>query len=244
MQDSTIQTTILRVQYHCGLSGLLYGKFLACNDHSYINIDSSSYGIRAIDTSPYYGPSEIVLGNALSALREEFPRSSYKLVCHSSVEGFKWSEFVLKMTKCGRYGTSTFDYAPTTIRESVKRSLQRLQTDYLDSVYLHDAEFVATSVAPRPTGNPTAALKDEAAAYGLAAGDEAKIHGEGDQKILDAFHELQKLKEEGLVKNIGITGLFPSFCFHGFNVQMHHTHRLPSAHIAQARNLDFAYSSL
>ncbi|KAF8914139.1 Aldo/keto reductase [Gymnopilus junonius] len=149
------------------------------------------YGIRTIDTSPYYGPSEIVLGNALSALREEFPRSSYKL-----------------MTKCGRYGVSTFDYSPTTIRESVKRSLQRLQTEYLDTVYLHDVEFVATPVAPRPTGNPTLALKDEAAAYGLAQGDEAKIHGEGDQKILAAFYELQKLKEEGLVKNIGITG-FP-----------------------------------
>lgn len=38
------------------------------------------YGIRAIDTSVYYGPSEIVLGNVLHALRDEFPRSSYKLV--------------------------------------------------------------------------------------------------------------------------------------------------------------------
>lgn len=38
------------------------------------------YGIRAIDTSVYYGPSEIVLGEALHAIRDEFPRSSYKLV--------------------------------------------------------------------------------------------------------------------------------------------------------------------
>lgn len=34
----------------------------------------------AIDTSIYYGPSELVLGNALNLLQNEFPRSSYKLV--------------------------------------------------------------------------------------------------------------------------------------------------------------------
>ena len=43
-------------------------------------ISSFRYGIRAFDTSAYYGPSEIVLGNILESLREEFPRSSYQLV--------------------------------------------------------------------------------------------------------------------------------------------------------------------
>ena len=38
------------------------------------------YGIRAFDTSAYYGPSEIVLGGVLRALKSEFPRESYKLV--------------------------------------------------------------------------------------------------------------------------------------------------------------------
>ena len=38
------------------------------------------YGIRAFDTSAYYGPSEIVLGGVLKALKTEFPRESYKLV--------------------------------------------------------------------------------------------------------------------------------------------------------------------
>jgi len=147
------------------------------------------HGIRAFDTSAYYGPSEIVLGNILERLREEFPRSSYQL-----------------MTKCGRYGVSSFDYSPTTIRESVKRSLRRLKTDYLDTVYLHDVEFVCTAVSPRETGNHASALSYEAIAYGLAEGDEPKVRGEGDQKILDAFHELQKLQHEGLVKKIGITG--------------------------------------
>ena len=111
------------------------------------------------------------------------------------------------MTKCGRYGTAKFDYSPATIRESVTRSLERLKTDYLDTVYLHDVEFVCTPVAPRTTGYHVRALTDEAAAYGLAAGDEATVRGEGDQKILDAFHTLQELQSQGLIKHIGITGM-------------------------------------
>ncbi|KAH6915285.1 Aldo/keto reductase [Coprinopsis sp. MPI-PUGE-AT-0042] len=147
------------------------------------------YGIRAFDTSAYYGPSEIVLGRTLEALRDEFPRSSYKL-----------------MTKCGRYGMSNFDYSPQTIRESVLRSLERLKTDYLDVVYLHDVEFIGESVVPQATGNVVSALGEEAEAYGLNPGNEGKIKGDGDRKILAAFAELRKLKAEGLVRQIGITG--------------------------------------
>lgn len=149
------------------------------------------YGIRAIDTSVYYGDSEIVLGNVLEKLRDEFPRDSYKL-----------------MTKCGRYGGSGHDYSPETIRQSVKRSLERLKTDYLDVVYLHDVEFVCEPIFPIATGNVAAALTDDASAYGLAPGMEGVVRGDGDQQVLDAFMELRKLKKEGLIKQIGITG-FP-----------------------------------
>jgi D-arabinose 1-dehydrogenase len=110
------------------------------------------------------------------------------------------------MTKCGRYGLDSFDYSPKTIRESVKRSLERLKTDYLDTVYLHDVEFVCTPIAPRLMGNHTGAIKEEAASYGLAEGDEALIRGEGDQKVLDAVSELRDLQREGLIKNVGLTG--------------------------------------
>lgn len=110
------------------------------------------------------------------------------------------------MTKCGRYGLDSFDYSPKTIRESVERSLGRLKTDYLDTVYLHDVEFVCTPIAPRMMGNHIGAIKEEAASYGLAEGDEALIRGEGDQKVLDALSELRDLQREGLIKNVGITG--------------------------------------
>uniref|UniRef100_A0A0B7KAJ1 NADP-dependent oxidoreductase domain-containing protein n=1 Tax=Bionectria ochroleuca TaxID=29856 RepID=A0A0B7KAJ1_BIOOC len=82
-----------------------------------------THGITAFDTSPYYGPSEHLLGSALETV--ETPRSSYLL-----------------LTKAGRIDARTFDYSPVAIRASVYRSLHRLRTPYLDLVYAHDAEFV------------------------------------------------------------------------------------------------------
>ncbi|KAA8642127.1 hypothetical protein EYZ11_001235 [Aspergillus tanneri] len=86
-----------------------------------------SYGIRAFDTSPYYGPAEELLGRALNTefVRSRYPRHSYQL-----------------LTKVGRIAAGAFDYTPQWVRQSVRRSLRRLHTDYLDVVYCHDVEFV------------------------------------------------------------------------------------------------------
>lgn len=86
-----------------------------------------SHGIRAFDTSPYYGPAESLLGEALSqdVITSKYPRSSYRL-----------------LTKAGRISEDEFDYSPTSICASVKRSMERLKTTYLDVVYCHDVEFV------------------------------------------------------------------------------------------------------
>ncbi|TFY82525.1 hypothetical protein EWM64_g1491 [Hericium alpestre] len=184
------------------LSSLVFGA--AAWSHFYNNDDllasdvpvrtirlALRYGIRTFDTSPYYGPSEIVLGTALKALEVEFPRTSYQLI-----------------TKCGRYGPSDFDYSPATIRRSIERSLARFNTNYLDGVYLHDVEFVAEDVMPQKAGVHTAALGAEAEAFGLKEGQESKVWGPGDQKILDAVAELRKMQAEGLIRHIGICG-FP-----------------------------------
>ncbi|KAF9739908.1 hypothetical protein PMIN06_011792 [Paraphaeosphaeria minitans] len=87
-----------------------------------------THGIRAFDTSPYYGPSEQLLGDALATpfVRETFPRASYML-----------------LTKVGRIKSDEFDYSAGWVRTSVQRSLERLHTDYLDLVYCHDIEFVS-----------------------------------------------------------------------------------------------------
>lgn len=82
-------------------------------------------GVRAFDTSPYYGPSESLLGAALTAVSSSYPRSSYHI-----------------LTKVGRIGGSEFDYSPEWVRYSIQRSLGRLGTGYLDVVYCHDVEFV------------------------------------------------------------------------------------------------------
>ncbi|KAG9244816.1 putative D-arabinose 1-dehydrogenase [Calycina marina] len=85
-------------------------------------------GIAAFDTSPYYGPSESLLGDALSHPSNTFTRDAYML-----------------LTKVGRIAADCFDYSPAWVRQSVTRSLQRLHTGYLDVVYCHDVEFVSAA---------------------------------------------------------------------------------------------------
>ena len=86
-----------------------------------------SLGVRAFDTSPYYGPAEELLGTALNTpfVHENFPRREYFL-----------------LTKVGRIAAAEFDYSVSSVRRSVQRSLDHLHTGYLDVVYCHDVEFV------------------------------------------------------------------------------------------------------
>lgn len=119
-----------------------------------------SKGFTAIDTSPYYGPSEEIFGKALKEISSKWKREDY-FIC----------------TKAGRLGLAEFDYSRLWIRKSVLRSLERLGTSYLDLVYIHDVEFV----------------------------DEPSIIG--------AVKELKLLKDEGIVKNIGISGYPVEFLY-------------------------------
>lgn len=84
-------------------------------------------GINAIDTSPYYGPSEELVGKALRdpIITEQYKRSDYLII-----------------TKAGRVNLDTFDYSAGNINKSVDRSLERMDTNYLDVVFCHDVEFV------------------------------------------------------------------------------------------------------
>lgn len=107
---------------------------------------------------------------------------------------------------------------------------------------MHDAEFVATPRCPKTTGDHSTALQEDAAAYGLAPGDEGKIYGEGDQKILDAFHELQKLKAEGLIKNIGITGEPKFYC--AMTQQLTQLTRVPFTYLTSSCTAHQAQSTL
>ncbi|MEI7026006.1 aldo/keto reductase [Paenibacillus sp. y28] len=79
-------------------------------------------GMNFIDVSPYYGltKSEAVLGKAIAGLRRD--------------------QFYLS-TKAGRYGADAFDFSAKRITASIDESLRRLNTDYVDILYLHDIEF-------------------------------------------------------------------------------------------------------
>ncbi|KAL7412575.1 NADP-dependent oxidoreductase domain-containing protein [Mrakia frigida] len=150
------------------------------------------YGVTVFDTSPHYHPSEVVLGNCFRALKDEYPRESYKVI-----------------TKTGRYAGDGFDYSPENIETSVRRSLRRLGCGYLDVVYLHDVEFVATPQAClQKIYKPLDFLSDPKlqAEAGLLDSQAGEILGEGDEKIVAAFQVLMKLRDEGLVKDIGISG--------------------------------------
>ena len=82
------------------------------------------YGMNLIDVSPYYGltKAETVLGKAL----KDIPRE----------------KFILS-TKTGRYGEHEFDFSKNKVVTSVEESLNRLQTDYVDILLLHDIEFAS-----------------------------------------------------------------------------------------------------
>ncbi len=78
-------------------------------------------GINFFDVSPYYGVTlaEERLGNALVGSRHQ----------------------VLLATKCGRYGSSHFDFSAATVTRGLEDSLRRLKTDYVDFLQVHDVEF-------------------------------------------------------------------------------------------------------
>jgi aryl-alcohol dehydrogenase-like predicted oxidoreductase len=84
-------------------------------------------GFRTFDTSPYYGPSEWLLGDAFS---------------HPDVSTAYDRSDIILMTKVGRIAALEFNYDPAWVRFSVERSLERFRTSYLDVVFCHDIEYV------------------------------------------------------------------------------------------------------
>lgn len=79
---------------------------------------ATELGVNLIDTAPAYGESEQRLGRFI----------------HTHREG------IVLCTKCGEHytsGGSIYDFSAAALLASVERSLQRLQTDYIDVLLLH-----------------------------------------------------------------------------------------------------------
>ena len=75
-------------------------------------------GINLLDTAPAYGNSEQRLGELLKGQRQDW------VLCTKVGEEFE-------------QGQSRYDFSAEHINYSVERSLERLQTDYLDLVLVH-----------------------------------------------------------------------------------------------------------
>ncbi len=75
-------------------------------------------GINLLDTAPAYGNSETRLGELLGPDRRNW------LICTKVGEEFDGQ-------------TSTYDFTPEHVGQSVERSMGRLNTDYLDIVLIH-----------------------------------------------------------------------------------------------------------
>jgi len=101
--------------------GLKYpDSFSLPNDKEILNILAVAQqgGINLLDTAPAYGTSEERLGKLLKNTRKNW------IICSKAGE-----EFV--------DGQSSYHFSAEKIRSSVERSLQRLNTDYLDIVLIH-----------------------------------------------------------------------------------------------------------
>lgn len=81
---------------------------------------SQDLGINLIDTAPAYGSSETRLGPLLRGQRDQW------VICSKAGEEFDNST-----------GESSYHFTPEHIRQSVERSLQRLETDYIDIMLIH-----------------------------------------------------------------------------------------------------------
>lgn len=90
------------------------------SDHEIKNLLSvaSELGINLLDTAPAYGVSEERLGKVLRGER------------HNWIISTKAGEEFIN-------GESNYDFTPHAILYSIERSLQRLNTDYLDIVLVH-----------------------------------------------------------------------------------------------------------
>ena len=75
-------------------------------------------GVNLLDTAPAYGDSEALLGKLLAGQRQDW------VLATKAGEEFDGSQ-------------STYNFTPEHIAMSVRRSLKRLRTDYLDLVLIH-----------------------------------------------------------------------------------------------------------
>lgn len=122
---------LAKLSLGCSAFGSVFSEM---SDDDCIEIIEAAFtnGVTLLDTAPWYQTSEIVLGRCLARLAPRYPRGMYTL-----------------NTKVGRYcdwhpdggGGAMFDFSRKTVLAGFATSLERLQTDYVDTIQIHDLEF-------------------------------------------------------------------------------------------------------
>jgi len=132
-------------------------------------------GIRYFDTAPQYGSglSEIRLGNALS----QYNRDDYVISTKVGRVISDEEEEKEGLYKDGLKNKVISDYTEDATLRSIEQSLERLKTDRLDIVYVHD-------ISPDYFGDEWISKFDEARK--------------------GAFRVLTRLREEGVIRSWGL----------------------------------------
>lgn len=134
-------------------------SFLRAGDEGYLLVDAAwNVGLRYFDTAPLYGEGESELRFGRSLARR--PRGEYVI-----------------STKVGRESGSIFDYSASGIRDSIRRSIDRMGVHFIDIAYIHDVD-------PDMHGDLFERRFDEA--------------------ISGAYAALASLRDEGKINAIGV----------------------------------------
>ncbi len=168
-----------------GLGGTTFGNMYSALDEQVgLDVIDASYmaGVRYFDTAPLYGygMSETKMGPGLARYsRDEIAISSkVGYVLKERQEGDDYVDLFVDAPKL----TSYFDYSRDAVLHSIEGSLKRLKTDRLDIVLIHDPDD-GKSIEP-----------------GWVPGDRANF----DQVMAEAYPALAELREQGVVKAIGL----------------------------------------
>ncbi len=168
-----------------GLGGTTFGNmYSALDDQEGLDVIDASYmaGVRYFDTAPLYGygMSETKMGPGLARYNRDEIAISSKVgyVLKERQEGDDYVDLFVDAPKL----TSFFDYSRDAVLRSIEGSLKRLKTDRLDIVLIHDPDD-GKSIEP-----------------GWVPGDRANF----DQVMAEAYPALAELREQGVVKAIGL----------------------------------------
>ena len=168
-----------------GLGGTTFGNmYSALDEQEGFDVIDASYaaGVRYFDTAPLYGygMSETKMGPGLARYNRDEIAISSKVgyVLKERQEGDDYVDLFVDAPKL----TSYFDYSRDAVLRSIEGTLKRLKTDRLDIVLIHDPDD-GKSIEP-----------------GWVPGDRANF----DQVMAEAYPALAELREQGVVKAIGL----------------------------------------